>query len=356
MGAPATQSQRMRGQLLRFIPGALLFLGGLSLLSWNEGQAVRRDRARHQLRRGVVEADADAVNPANEGEWVLIQGILTSPTALRDPIFGLPTTALRLRRRVELRQWAGPEHSDQEIWADRLLPDVEIQGELRRNPDRFPFDSQQENAGILNLGSFQPDPRFVQVLNHWEPLTPRQPELPPGVRHAGTYLFAGQDPAAPQVGDARIFFELLPEQTVTVVARQQGNRLLAGIGETGQPLFLLRPGEQSLRNMIPPVPLEVEPLHWTARLLAVLLLYGSLQLLLPPLVTAVRQSLRLTRPLPSPAPAVILMLALSLCVTIGGIAWVSVRPLLGGVLIADGLLGFWIALRPQNRAFPQPET
>ncbi|MBV9586410.1 MAG: hypothetical protein JO213_16160, partial [Alphaproteobacteria bacterium] len=70
--------QRLLGSFVGALIGMLLVIGSVVLLWWNEGRAVDAIRALDQGARQVVEANATAVDPANNGKLVHLSGMMTA--------------------------------------------------------------------------------------------------------------------------------------------------------------------------------------------------------------------------------------------------------------------------------------
>src|SRR3982074_3045859 len=70
------------------------------------GAAVEAIRALDQGARQLVEANATAVDPANNNKLVHLSGAMTTPASARDTAFGVGgDDLLRLQRTVEMFQW-----------------------------------------------------------------------------------------------------------------------------------------------------------------------------------------------------------------------------------------------------------
>jgi Transmembrane protein 43 len=98
--------QRIVQSFVGAVVAVLLVIGSIVLLWWNEGRAVEAIRALDQGARQLVEANATAVDPANNNMLVHLSGAMTTPAPARDTAFGVGgDDLLRLRRNVEMFQW-----------------------------------------------------------------------------------------------------------------------------------------------------------------------------------------------------------------------------------------------------------
>jgi hypothetical protein len=66
--------QRIVQSFVGAVIGVLLVIGSIVLLWWNEGRAVEAIRALDQGARQLVEANATAVDPANNNKLVHLSG------------------------------------------------------------------------------------------------------------------------------------------------------------------------------------------------------------------------------------------------------------------------------------------
>ena len=100
---------RLGGSLRGILMGIVMFVASFVLLWWNEGRTVKQTRALNEGGKAVVEASADVVEAAKEGQLVHVVGVATNLEWLKDAAFDVSADALVLRRQVEMYQWV--EHS-----------------------------------------------------------------------------------------------------------------------------------------------------------------------------------------------------------------------------------------------------
>jgi len=343
------------------LAGILLFGLSFVLLWWNEGEAVRKYKQLNEVRLQAISVSAVAVIPANEGALVHMNGRASTPDVLQDPIFGLPTNAIRMRRNVEMYQWREERREErrdkvgggQEIrvsfshrteWSPSLIDsdDFEEASPERRNPKSMPYQDIDFIADPVNLGSFQLDPQMVRrSLNFWEPLTPRQPDIPEGGRISSRYLYFGAGPGQPAVGDVRVSFDIVPESEITVIARQTENRLVSWTDSTGKSNYWLRRGLIDLDGMLAMAKQDIRMMSWILRGAGWLLMTIGLNLILKPIVMLGMVLPFLGRLIGGGLGIAAGLLSAVLTLITIGIAWVAVRPVIGiPVLIAAAVLLF----------------
>ena len=85
--------------------GFILLIGSIVLLSWNEGRSVNQADALKEMSGNIVTLPDTKYDIANEGKPVLVHGTINPISELVDPLFGVKSNALMLRRNVEMYQW-----------------------------------------------------------------------------------------------------------------------------------------------------------------------------------------------------------------------------------------------------------
>ena len=86
--------------------GLLLTVGSFPLLWWNEGRSVKTYQGLVEGEKVAITVPADAIDAANDGKLIHLNGHAEAKTPAADPTFGvnMPGT-VKLRRTVEMFQW-----------------------------------------------------------------------------------------------------------------------------------------------------------------------------------------------------------------------------------------------------------
>lgn len=341
------------GLLLVPLSGALLF--------WNEGRAVRRAQDLEAGRGAVEEADANVVNPAHEDRLVHLSGIAMTTATLRDWEHAPPAPgALRLRRVAEMYQWT--EHSS------TARPTNSSAGPLRRS--RYWYTREWSSRPIDSSGFNQPDghinppmtvlgltkdapqitvgartltPDLVSQIDGWLPIEVAPASVPTladgrRVARAGEWLYLGDNPAAPEVGDTRVQWEYAPTGPVSVLAAQRGatfDRWYQPNGRSIEPN--LARGIVPATGMFGTLETNNVKLTWGLRLGGWLLMMIGFAMILGPFVV-VADALPLMGSLVGAGAAfVAFALASPLSLLTVSVAWMVYRPVLGGALLVSGV-------------------
>ena len=240
--------QRVLGSLVGALIGILMVIGSVILLWWNEGRAVEAIRALDQGSRQIVEAKANAAEPANDGKLVHLSGLMETEAPARDAAFGIGgDNLLRLKRAVEMFQWTehkstrtqknlgGSEttettYSYRKEWADHPVDSSHFHEADGHRNGAMPVRSATIDSQDVRLGAYRVDRGLldeVWAFGAFDPVPAAS--LPAGYRKDGDMLYRGDDSAVPALGDIRIRYAAVPAQTISVVPRRR--RVGAGLGE-----------------------------------------------------------------------------------------------------------------------------
>jgi transmembrane protein TMEM43 len=350
--------------------GWVLSIAAVVVLFSNEGRAVKTDRALREGMAKVVSITADQVNPANAGKLVHVQGLVSTEETLHDPLFGVSTRALRLRRLVETYQWRQRSERHQQqtasgqrktvttyrydrTWSAQLIDSSHFQEPFgHENPKSLPpFPSHDWEAKHFRLGQFTLPAGLREQLRSFAPLGIRVGEPPPSARQAGfraldASFYQGADPRWPQIGDVRIVYESVPPTDVSIIAAQDGNVLGAYRTESGGKLEMLEPGRQSAAEIFREAHFWNRVKTWLYRVGGFFALLIGYRLALGPLTALANLLPGLLAGLTLATGFLAFLLAVAVTLVTTSIAWVAYRPNIGlpmltaGVLLAI-LIGWW---------------
>jgi hypothetical protein len=184
-----------------------------------------------------VSVEADQVDPLNEGRLVSVQGRLGMRLPAFDEELGVSDPgAVVLLRHVEMYQWQETCIADACTQSTRWWPELidaagfnEQLGHV--NSASFPFATQTFFAEGVRLGAFRPDMDLIVGAIPMQPRVVKLGDLPANLAASFSefdgWIFAGNDPLNPVVGDLRINYRMIPAGTATLVGQQVGDRLVA---------------------------------------------------------------------------------------------------------------------------------
>ena len=197
----------------------------------------------------MVPVTADRVDPAYDKGLIHISDRAVGDAPLNDAAFGLSVDALKMKRMVEMYQWieeneertvketGGSERTEttyryHKDWAEGAVDSARFRiAEGHRNPAALPFAPLALVAQRISIGSFALTRDFVSQINDYKDLPVSDAVYAgasDGIR-SQFKLSAGRfhqgDPAAPLIGDVRVWFLAVHPQEIGVVGRQSGSRI-----------------------------------------------------------------------------------------------------------------------------------
>jgi hypothetical protein len=269
--------------------GALLVIAGIGLEALNASSLI--DFRQASVRHGgeAIELGADALpQPGQHGYMARLAGTPRVVEAPHDPEFNQTANTPVLVRHVEMFQWreisiGGSVHYELD-WVDQPVDSSrfrDVRGHV--NPGRFPVESKQFDAGLVQMGGFRLGRVLVHALPGSELIEPDPAALPQNLAVTFSryqdYLVTSAHPGDPRLGDLRVSWSAVPLQQVTIVARLDGARLEAAADAPDGKGYQVQVGDVPLLALFPDLP--VPPQHVTLwRVLSVLLAaLGALALL-----------------------------------------------------------------------------
>ncbi|HEY1589287.1 MAG TPA: TMEM43 family protein [Rhodanobacter sp.] len=277
MKLAATMS--LRGMACNIV-GALLMLAGVGLVAVTiRGQL--NYRAAVERHGGEVTSLADDAGPqaGQHGAMVRLVGTPQVVEAPLDPDFNLQVSTPVLVRHVEMFQWREIRIGDSvhyELdWVDRPLDASHFKEPAgHTNPASFPLSGKQFDAGLVRLGGFRLSPQLLNALPGSEQVAPDPKRLPENLAASFTsyqdYLVTSAHPGDPRLGDLRVSWNAVPLQEMTIVARVDGDKLVAAADAADGKGYDVEVGDVPLLDVFSDLP--VPPTHvMGSQILAMLL-------------------------------------------------------------------------------------
>ncbi len=309
--------QRLLGSLVGLLFGLLLFIGSFAVLFFNEGSI---DFSQMASRAEVL--NAAVVQPQAEGKTVTLTGPITSSELLGDNLYLKPGAYVALARTVEMFAWKETVDTETRTniggsetqvktyrysseWSDQPGNSDQFKKSNYVNPAKA-IPNQVSTVLSAKIGVYSIDmASLTEVVNfpysctsdsrRYTPHYSGGISLPSGNRlnltsqnllstkaqPVGNYLFQGAgSPQAPKIGDLRICYSAMPNNsTVTVLGQLQGDRLIPTQHQK-QPFFRLSSGSRAAAIA------ELRSTYltwlWFLRLLGFLMMWAGLALLAQP--------------------------------------------------------------------------
>jgi hypothetical protein len=183
---------------------------------------------------GVVAVDATHADAVNEGRRVRVTGLLAAAGPVHDTQLGASAAAAVLLRNVEMYQWrehcAGTACNYDTGWGVPADSRRFREPKGHENPTA-PFAAAEFAAPGLRLGAFSVDAALLAIQHAPQAYPVSDAGLPPNLAASFSaqngVLYAGGDPAHPQVGMLRVSYRIVPLGAATLEGVQRGGALSA---------------------------------------------------------------------------------------------------------------------------------
>jgi hypothetical protein len=367
---------RLGGAIKGIIVGFLMFVIGFPVLFWNEGRAVQTRKSLDEGAGAVVSTQATPRDAALDSQLVHLSGPVQVDQSLRDPRFGIEQRAIRLERQVEMYQWRERSETKEEKkvggavertttytyskeWSSSLNDSSRFHDPTgRQNPSSMPYESATYQAQSGTLGDYRLDTGVLGKVRGWSDLAVQPDDLAEDLRSEfvaqGEWLYRGSNPSVPAVGDTRVRFRYVPEQVISVIARQTGDRLDSYQTQAGDALLLVSSGEVAADQMFAEAHAANKMLTWILRFVGFMLMWMGLGLIFKPLSVLMDVLPLLGTIVGKGIGFVTFIIAAVLALVTIAIAWLFYRPVLGIILlIAAGSLIYWLVVK-RKKPVQQP--
>jgi hypothetical protein len=336
--------------------GLVLFVVSFPVLYYNEKGAVEVARSLDQGHKAVVEAPLDRVDPALDDKPVHLTGIARGDDLLADPVFKVEVEGLRLQRIAEIYQYkeevkeirekqsngqtrVKKEYTYSPTWSSEPIDSAKFHEKARNqyvNTGTLDYNSQTWSAPAVKVGPYTLSTNLVNQITGGEMVPPKREmlaDLPPDVRRRAdirgeyVYIAAKEGTAKDQIGDQRYSFRVLKPTTVSLVARQQGDKLSAYQAKgMARPIEMLKNGEHSADQMFASAQAANSTWTWVLRFVGFLMMAIGIGMVFSPIVTLVDFIPILNGLVGAGVGLFALCSAIFLSLTTIVVCWVLVRP------------------------------
>lgn len=343
---------RIGGAIKGVLVGILLVIIAFPVLFTNEGRAVRRSKTLKEGAGEVISIPADKVDSANSGKLVHVTGRAETEAVLSDSVFGVSANAIHLKRKVEMYQWkenvssktknkvgGGTEttktYTYEKVWDDSLIKSGDFKESGHDNPGGMPFDSRTYTADTVSLGAFKLSSSLVDSINNHQKLdVPSDMTIPDNlaerVKINDSGFYSGVNPAAPEIGDTRITFEVVYPTDISIVAKQTGNSFEPySPPKSGGSIQLLEIGIVSADAMFKSAQASNRMLTWILRLVGFFLFFIGFSMIFRPFKVLGDVMPIMGKIVGAGAGMIAFLLATMLSLAVIAVAWVTYRPLIG---------------------------
>ena len=349
---------RLGSALKGVLAGFALVLGAIILLGWNEGRSIQSIRSNNEGARSVVSVAPDRVQATNEGKLVHVSAPAAAMGDRQDSQLGIAAGGLVLARHVEHFQWVETSTSETRTklgGGQETLTTYSYKTEWSATPqDSSGFNQPQGHqnpvvalkdtvvlADNASVGAFLVDRTALEQVSADTslPLGAAQAQnvstaLSRPATAADNIIYVGTDPQAPQVGDMKISYRVIPQNTIlSVIGAQSGNNLRAYPTKAGNSILMVRTGTATAAEMFNAAKAANKTMTWVLRGVGLAMAIAAFGLILGPLGVLGDVVPLIGTIVRTGTGFVAGVLGVALALVVIAVSWIAFRPLLGIALL-----------------------
>ena len=340
-----TETTKKSGGILG---GLLILIIGICLLWYNEGRTVASQSTINEARKNYKDVKSDKIDDKNEGKLIATKGKidLSEAETLTDTIFGINIKAAKLVRNVEIYQWQENCETDdddnkkctyEKVWESGFIDSSDFEESGHNNPTSVIYESETYISNNIRLGAFYLPEDLIRSLStnkkkNNNNLTEEYKNKVEGIEVSGNYLTNVKE-NNPEIGDIRISYSYLDEETISVMAVQTGNTFEAFTSKKGKDIYKIMKGNYTGAQILEKMTKTNNTWKWILRIVGILLIISGFNSMFS-FITNLTDRIPILGKIVSGATSLIsTILGFSLSLIIIAIAWFRFRPILSIILI-----------------------
>ncbi|MCA9341060.1 TMEM43 family protein [Candidatus Saccharibacteria bacterium] len=152
------------------------------------------------------------------------------------------------------------------------------------NPSELPYEQSKIFDEEARLGDFKLRGSTIELIGGATtvPVAEFDTSKLPNSHISGAHIYIGAQPASPMVGDVRISFSAIPAGLVSVIAQQDGGKLVPYKSKSGSIIELASRGEKTSDELITAAANKNTQLTWLYRAAGFLAMWIGLTMILGP--------------------------------------------------------------------------
>ena len=346
--------------------GLVLVVVAFPVLFWNEGRAVKTRKDLTQGSKEFVSVDASKIDSANEGRLIHLTAEAITSDTLSDEALNIQSSALVLRRKVEMFQWkeetetrkkkklgggvdTEKRYTYHQVWEEGRIESSKFRESAKHRNPQLPIESTTWTASPVMVGVFKLSDSLASGLRDFTPLEINpEVELPETLnemklKKQQDTLYLASEPSNPQIGDVRITYEHVLPSVVSIVSKQKGDSFEGFKGNSGTTIDMLMTGEHDGESMFAAAQKSNKILTWILRAVGFVVMFFGFNLIFKPL-PVIADVLPIAGSVVGVGVGIVaFLLAAPLSLITISMAWIFYRPLIGiPLLILAGVGLFFL--------------
>ena len=328
-----------------FLGGIILLLIGIAMLWNNEGRTVKVQNAINEALSSYVDVSSKKINSKYEGKLIATTGKidLSNSSDVKDSKFGISLKAVKLKRIVEMYQWAEDCDDDnnctyEKEWSNNLIDSKDFNKSSYINPTSMKIESDEYITSDVKVGAFELPERLVENLSYNKTLNGEKLEEQYNNKVSGyilndKYITNSKDVENPEVGDLRISYKYASDGEVSLMGVQRDNTLVAFTAKKGKSIFNIKRGSYTGREILVGMTDSNNNKKWFLRIVGILLIIGGVSSLFTPIQSLTNKVPVLGSLVNFTAGLFGGVIGTAIALVVIAIAWFRFRPMLSVILI-----------------------
>jgi hypothetical protein len=335
--------------------GFCLILGAIALLFYNEYRSINQTQAIEEVASNLVVLSATKYHPQYEKKPILIYGKVQTKDLLQDDKFLVTSSALKLKRVVEMYQWKEEKTTTTQENSNGSTDTTTVYKYNKKwvayqvDSSNFKHSQYHENPNMpyeslvfLNdaqVGDFSLPKSSVDFFPFKEGAqnTVNLPKKVGGFSKYQNFLYKGLSPQSPEIGDVKVIYQSIPVGNYSIIAMVYQKSLIPYLTQNNINLIFIRDKKMSAAQIIEEEFSSNSTFTWLLRLLGLALMYVGFSLIMKPISVLVKIIPFLGGIIQGTTSIVAGILTAIFGTTIIAIAWFSVRPILSISLLIAGV-------------------
>ena len=354
-----TTTTSLGGNLLNSLKGILfgfaLLVGSIYLLSYNEHRSINQALALEEMQENIITVNTPIYKAEYDNKPILIYGDVKPMTPLEDTLFGVKSDSLMLEREVEMYQWVEHVESKDEKkmgGSTETVTTYDYEKEWSSSTNdssSFKYPADHHNPEMkyrgksftsdANLGDFHLSKNVVHLFNNSSTYNGLSslPEKILDLTNHHSYLYKGNNPNVPVVGDLKITYSQTEKGLYTLAGTTEGKEFGYYRSSNDRNLLFTRAGKVNANIIFEEEFRANTILTWVLRGVGLMLMFCGFMLIMG-LLVAISNIIPI---LGSLVEGITALIAGGLTLVLGSIviaiAWFDSRPMLSLSILGVGI-------------------
>lgn len=337
------------------ITGIIFVVISVVLLWWNEGRSVDQQNALKEMQGAIQTLPNTKYDAKYNNQAVLVQGEVKPNGVVQDPIFGIKSPVLILKRNVEMYQWKEKTstHSEDKVgggtettttydyvkeWSSSQISSSSFKYPQGHHNPTMAYKTE-EYVTDATMGDFHLAKNIVSKFSPSKSFGDLSslPKRIGDVDNHGAFLYKGYNPNAPQIGDLRITFSYAGGGEYSIAAKLSNKEIVSYDTKNGKHFVFIRSGKVSSEQIFKEEHEANAILTWILRAVGLLIMYIGFNMILRPLVAVANVIPFIGSLIGAGTGLISAALTFILGPIIIAMAWFASRPLLSLSIIGIGV-------------------